>query len=92
MDIITKTFLFNLICIIAFTLLYTFIPASNFMPLNKNDKLTFIDFLFYSVTIQSGVGLPDVTALSDLAKICAMIQQLIVIGSAYILIKVFYYK
>ncbi len=92
MDIITKTFLFNLICIIAFALLYTFIPTSNFMPLNKNDKLTFIDFLFYSVTIQSGVGLPDVTALSDLAKICAMIQQLIVIGSAYILIKVFYYK
>jgi len=92
MDIISKTFLFNIICIIIFAFIYTIIPADNFMPLNKNDKLTFIDFLFYSITIQSSVGLPDVTALSDLAKSLAMIQQLIVIASAYILVKFFYYK
>lgn len=92
MDIITKTFLFNILCIIVFAIIYTIIPPNNFLPLNKKDKLNIVDYLFYSVTIQAGIGLPDVTALSDLAKILAMCQQLIVIGSAYILIKVFYFK
>ncbi len=92
MDIITKTFLFNILCIIIFAIIYTNIPPNNFLPLNKKDKLNIVDYLFYSLTIQAGVGLPDVTALSDLAKILAMIQQLIVIGSAYILINVFYSK
>ncbi len=90
MNIITKTFLFNLICIIIFAIIYSTVPKDNFMPLNKNDKLTFVDFLFYSLTIQSGIGLPDVTALSDLAKILAMIQQFMLLGSAYILFIAFY--
>lgn len=90
MNIITKTFLFNLICIIIFAIIYSIVPEKNFMPLNKNDKLTFIDYLFYSLTIQSGIGLPDVTALSDLAKILAMVQQFMLLGSAYILFIAFY--
>lgn len=92
MDIITKTFLFNILCIIVFAIIYTVIPANNFMALSKKDTLNIVDYLFYSLTIQSGVGLPDVTALSDLAKILAMIQQLIVMGSAYIIINVFYLR
>ena len=90
MNIITETFLFNIVCIIIFAIIYSFVPHNNFMPLNKNDKLTFVDFLFYSLTIQSGIGLPDVTALSDLAKILAMVQQFMLLGSAYILFIAFY--
>lgn len=33
---------------------------------------------------------PDVTALSDLAKILALIQQLILMGTAFILIYLIY--
>ena len=92
MNIITKTFLFNIACVVVFAIIYYLIPPDNFLPLNKHDKLTMIDYLFYSLTIQTTIGLPDITALTDLAKILAMAQQVIVLGSAYILINVFYYK
>ena len=92
MDIVTKTFVFNIVCIIVFAIIYTLIPENNFLPLNKKDNLNYIDYLFYSLTIQSGIGLPDVTAFTDLAKGLAMLQQFILISSAYILLNVFYNK
>lgn len=90
--IVTYTFLFNIIVAVVFSIIYTSISPTNFQPLNPSDKLTYIDYLFYSVTIQSGVGLPDVTALSDLAKIFVLIQQLILMGSAFILVYLFFRK
>ena len=89
---VVYTFVFNIITIIIFSIIYTNISPNNFQPLDPKDKLTFIDYLFYSVTIQSGVGLPDVTALSDLAKILAIIQQLILMGTAFILVYMFFRK
>lgn len=88
--VVTYTFLFNILMIIIFSIIYASISSNNFEPLNSKDKLTYIDYLFYSITIQTGVGLPDVTALSDLAKILAIIQQLIILGSAYILLIFFF--
>ena len=87
---VVYTFTFNVITIIVFSIIYSNISPHNFEPLNPKDELTYIDFLFYAVTIQSGIGLPDVTALSDLAKILALIQQLILMGSAFILIRFFF--
>ena len=81
--LVTYTFLFNIFVIILFSIIYASISPSNFEPLKKEDKLTYIDYLFYSVTIQSGVGLPDITALSDLAKLLTIIQQVILIGSTF---------
>ena len=89
---VVYTFIFNIISIIIFSIIYANISPHNFEPLNPKDKLTYIDYLFYSVTIQSGVGLPDVTALSDLAKILALIQQLILMGTAFILVYLFFRK
>ena len=88
--IVTYTFIFNILMIIIFSIIYTSISPHNFEPLNKKDKLTYIDYLFYSVTVQSGVGLPDITAVSDLAKILAIIQQLIILATAYVLIRFFF--
>jgi hypothetical protein len=88
--IVTYTFLFNILMIIIFSIIYASISQHNFEPLNKKDKLTYIDYLFYSITIQSGVGLPDITALSDLAKILAIIQQLIILATADVLIRFFF--
>ena len=89
-DIVNYTFIFNILAIIIFSIIYASISPNNFEPLNPKDELTYIDFLFYAVTIQSGIGLPDVTALSDLAKILALIQQLIIMGSAFILVSLFF--
>lgn len=90
--VVTYTFLFNLMTALVFSIIYASISPNNFEPLNPKDELTYIDFLFYAVTIQSGIGLPDVTALSDLAKILALFQQLILMGSAFILVYLFFKK
>ena len=90
--LVTYTFLFNIFVIILFSIIYASISPSNFEPLKKEDKLTYIDYLFYSVTIQSGVGLPDITALSDLAKLLTIIQQVILIGSTFFLVSLFFNK
>ena len=91
-NIVTYTFLFNIVVIIIFSIIYALISPSNFEPLKMKDKLTYIDYLFYAVTIQSGVGLPDITALSDLAKILTITQQLILLGSTFILLSFFFNK
>ena len=88
--VVTYTFLFNIFAALTFSIIYSMISPHNFEPLNPNDKLTYIDYLFYAVTIQSGIGLPDVTALSDLAKILALIQQVILMGSAFVLVLLFF--
>lgn len=89
---IIYTFVFNLIVITIFSIIYANISPHNFEPLNPNDELTYVDYLFYSITIQTGVGLPDITSLSDLAKILAMIQQLILMATAFILLYIFFNK
>jgi hypothetical protein len=92
MDIVTKTFLFNIIFIVIFSFIYMSISPDNFAALQPKDNITYIDFIFYSTTIQSGVGLSDINAVTDLAKILSIIQQLIMLASVFILIKVFYEK
>ena len=91
-NIVTYTFLFNIVVIIIFSIIYASITPSNFEPLKKEDNLTYIDYLFYAVTIQSGVGLPDITAVSDLAKILTIIQQIILLGSTFFLLSLFFNK
>jgi cytochrome c oxidase assembly factor CtaG len=89
-SIVTNTFLFNIAVVIIFSIVYSSISSHNFEALNPKDELTYLDFLFYALTIQSGIGLPDVTAVSDLAKILVIIQQLMLMGSAFILITFFF--
>jgi len=83
--IVVYTFLFNLFVVFLFSFIYASIPPENFLPINKKDEMKYIDFLFYAVTIQSGIGLPDITAYTDLAKILALIQQFLLMGNAFIL-------
>jgi len=92
MNQITGVFLFNLFIILLFTVIYANIPRRNFIHLKSDNDLTYLDFMFYSVTIQSGVGLPDITADTELAKFLALIQQLVLMSSAFILLQIFYYK
>jgi hypothetical protein len=89
-EVVTYTFWFNIATAIIFSIIYAFIGQNNFEKLNRKEQLTYLDYIFYSVTIQSGVGLPDVTAVSVLAKFLALIQQLILMTSAYILLILFF--
>jgi hypothetical protein len=92
MDSVIRIFLFNIFLVILFAFVYSVIDSKNFQPLNTNDKLTFIDYLFYSTTIQAGVGLPDITAVTNLSKLLAMIQQIILMGSSLIILRYFIVK
>jgi len=92
MNIITKTFLFSLCVTFLFSFIYYNISPHNFQTLAPQDALTYVDCLFYSVTIQCGVGLPDIKAVTETAKVLAMIQQLILMGSAFIILQLFYNK
>jgi hypothetical protein len=88
MNIITKTFLFSLSITFLFSLIYYNIEPNNFQTM-ANAPLTYVDCLFYSVTIQCGVGLPDIKAVSETAKVLAMLQQLILMATAFIVLQVF---
>jgi hypothetical protein len=87
LSIVAYTFMFNILVILIFSVIYSFISIKNFEPLHPKNKLTYLDFLFYSVTIQSGVGLSDVNSVSNTSKILAIIQQLTLMGSAFILLE-----
>ena len=75
-----------------FSIIYSSISRHNFEPSNSKNKLTYLDFLFYAVTIQSGIGLPDVNVVSHLGKILVLFQQLILMSSAFILVYLFFKK
>ena len=87
--LITYTFIFNMAVSIIFATIYYIIPDDNFEPsVARPDRprQPFLDYFFYSITIQSGIGLPGTIAVSDLAKVLVTIQQILLMGSTYFLL------
>jgi hypothetical protein len=88
MKIVFRTVLFHFVCILVFALLYSTF-AQDFGSLdddlyseNNNrtkEKLTFLDFLLLSTTIQAGVGYTLLTPKTTLSKYILMIQQFFMI-------------
>ena len=66
-----------LLCIFLFALLYYYF-RSDFKPEIK-EKFTILDYIFLSITIQSGVGLTDIYPINFYGKLVMIIQQLILI-------------
>ena len=83
-DILLFTFLFNLLVIFIFAMIYGNISQSNFKHMSSENELTYVDYFFYAITIQCGVGLPDITAVTNLAKILASIQQVVLMATGFI--------
>lgn len=90
MKIVFRTVLFHFLCILVFALLYsTFAPDFGSLDddsYSKNNnrtkvKLTFLDFLLLSTTIQAGVGISEFFPSSSFTKIILIIQQLIMIST-----------
>jgi hypothetical protein len=87
MNVVTFTLLYQLCCIFVFTCLYITIGSKNFTKQkNENPELTTFDYLFYSLTVQSTVGLPDITATSQISKVCVTIHQFFVILTPVVVI------
>jgi hypothetical protein len=92
MNTVTGVFIFQCASILFFAILYSLIHPTNFITINNDSILTPIDYLFYSVTIQSGIGLPDITAQTQLSKSIAIVQQFTVIASTMVIVDLFLRK
>lgn len=94
---IIKTVAVHLFFIIFFTMFYYY--YSTHFEKNTSNKCknyncdtevnTLIDFLLFSTTIQAGVGLNEISPISNYAKIFIILQQLIMISINVITIYVF---
>lgn len=94
---VIKTVAVHLILIIIFTVIYYFFSRhfEKNTP-NKcknyncdNEVNTLIDFLLFSTTIQAGVGLNEISPISNYGKLFIILQQLIMISINVITIYVF---
>ena len=94
---VAKTLTIHFICIIFFTIFYYYSSMhfynnseNNFNYYkNKSSIESIVDFLLFSVTIQSGVGITDILPISVFGKLLMMLQQLIMISISVITIYVF---
>jgi hypothetical protein len=92
MNTVTGVFIFQCASILFFAILYSLIPPDNFVTLNNDSKVMPIDYLFYSVTIQSGIGLPDITSQTQMSKAIAIVQQFTVLASTMVIVDIFLRK
>jgi hypothetical protein len=93
MKIVIRTVIFHLLCIIIFGLLYYYYRDQyQYQYQNKyknTEKTTFIDYIFLSTTIQSGVGLSDIYPISYYGKLTMIVQQIIMIMTHVFTIYIF---
>lgn len=93
MKLVFRTLYFHLFCIIFFAFLYYFFrkdfkedkeeaPA-------EQDKITIIDSILLSTTVQAGVGISNVYPQNFYGKIILIIQQMILIMTHLITIYIF---
>jgi hypothetical protein len=77
MKIAIRTVCFHFFCIIVFTFIYKYISLES--KDTENKFISFIDYLYLSVAIQSGVGFSQVVPKNDTGRIVVIIQELILI-------------
>jgi|LauGreDrversion4_1035100.scaffolds.fasta_scaffold15640_2 hypothetical protein len=87
MKIAIRTFVFHILCIFIFAFLYYFFRADFKTEVKEN--YTVLDYIFLSVTIQSGVGLTDIYPIDFYGKLTMIIQQLVLIMTHVFTIYIF---
>ena len=80
--------IYNILIIIIFTCIYYYLSDKHFhieYDLVEDNKISLIDCINLSVTIQSTVGLPSIKAKTKLCRFFVTLQQLLLIISIYTL-------
>jgi len=77
MKIAIRTICFHFFCIIIFTFIYRYISIE--LKDIEKGMVSFIDYLYLSVAIQSGTGFSQITPKNDIGRIIIIIQELILI-------------
>ena len=78
--------IYNITIIIIFSLIYYYLSEKHFhvdYDLVENKKISYIDCINLSITIQSTVGLPSIKAKTKLCMIFVTLQQFLLIVSLY---------
>jgi hypothetical protein len=87
MKIAIRTVLFHILCIFIFALFYYYFRDD--FKTQVKEKLSMLDFIFLSTTIQSGVGLTEIHPIDFYGKITMIIQQLVLIMTHVFTIYIF---
>jgi len=73
-----------------FTLFYLVLPGDSFVYTNeKKGNPNLIDFFNLSVTTQAGVGLTNISPVTDFATLVTTLQQILMITKNIIILYVF---
>ena len=72
-----RTICFHFFCIIIFTFIYKYISLE--LKDTEKSMVSFIDYLYLSVAIQSGTGFAQIAPKNDIGRIIIIIQELILI-------------
>ena len=80
MKIVIRTVCFHFLCIIVFGILYFYLKDDLLADKgHKKTEVQIIDYVVFSTTIQSGVGMTDLYPTNFYGKLAMTIQQLIMI-------------
>lgn len=87
-DILLRSFLFNLVIIIIFTIFYfllrdefTLNYHTKWMKNNRDNNVTFLDCLLTATSVQGRIGITNILPISTKSKILMVIHELVMILS-----------
>lgn len=73
-------FILNIVCIIVFSFIYNRLSSEHIQIYTSEGKSEYIDYLYFSTNIQSGVGLSDFNIKTRKAKMAVMVHEITVIS------------
>ena len=91
MKLVFRAAVFNILCIVVFGLIYWYY-RNHFTKSQHVGHFMYgdpVDYFFLSTNIQSNVGYPSLTPITDFSKILLMIQQIIMITTNIFLLYIF---
>ena len=93
MKLVFRTLYFHIFCIIVFAFLYYYFrkdfKEEEEKTTEEQDKITIIDSILLSTTIQAGVGISNIYPQNFYGKIILIIQQMIMIMTHLITLYIF---
>lgn len=87
MKIVIRTVFFHFLCIMVFSFCYFYFKED--FNGEEKEELKMFDYILFSTTIQSGVGLTNIYPISFYGKLIMMIQQLLMIMTHVFTIYIF---
>ena len=87
MKLVIRTVFFHILCIIVFAIVYSSLSEQFYVT--EHDKISILDFLLLSTSIQSGVGITKVYPLSSYSKIIVIVQQMLMLFTHVITLYIF---